>query len=162
LATLLLRAMLTISCHCGAIRLEFARRPRKLTQCNCSICRRYGAIWAYYRRKSVQVACRRSALAVYSWGHKGREFCRCKNCGSVTHYESARKRTDGSDWLAINVRNIDDPELVAGLPIKMLDGASTWKVLGEHIQPDLFRSPIARSKKIVGDPKRSRASRRAV
>src|SRR5262249_1819621 len=74
----------------------------------------------------------------------------------------ARKRTDGSDWLAINVRNIDDPELVAGLPIKMLDGASTWKVLGEHIQPDLFRSPIARSKKIVGDPKRSRASRRAV
>src|SRR5262245_65259433 len=80
--------MLTISCHCGAIRLEFARRPRKLTQCNCSICRRYGAIWAYYRRKSVQVACRRSALAVYSWGHKGRQFYRCKNCGSVTHYRS--------------------------------------------------------------------------
>src|SRR5262249_28731357 len=50
---------------------------------------------------------------------------------------------DGSGWFAINVRNIDDPVLVAGLPIKMLDGASTWKVLGEHIQPDLFRSPIA-------------------
>jgi hypothetical protein len=71
LATLLLRAMLTISCHCGAIGLEFARRPRKLTQCNCSICRRYGAIWAYYRRKSVQVASRRIALAVYSGVTRG-------------------------------------------------------------------------------------------
>src|SRR5262249_1778271 len=112
--------------------------------------------------KSYHVACRSIALDVYSWGHKGRQFYRCKNCGSVTHYESARKRTDGSDWLAINVRNIDDPELVARLPIKMLGGASTWKVLGEHIQPHPFPSLIARSKKIVVHPKRSRASRRAV
>src|SRR6266850_248099 len=119
--------MLTTSCHCGAIRLEFARRPRKLTQCNCSMCRRYGAIWAYYRRKSVRVVCPRNALSVYAWGYKRRQFYRCKNCGSVTHYESARKRTDGSDWLAINVRNIDDPESVATVPIKMLDGASTCK-----------------------------------
>jgi hypothetical protein len=154
--------MLTTSCHCGAIRLEFARRPRKLTQCNCSMCRRYGAIWAYYRRKSVRVVCPRNALSVYAWGYKRRQFYRCRNCGSVTHYESARKRTDGSDWLAINVRNIDDPESIARLPIKMLDGAATWKVLGEHIQPDLFRSPAAKSKKAVRDPKRSRGSRRAV
>jgi hypothetical protein len=154
--------MLTTSCHCGAIRLEFARTPRKLTQCNCSMCRRYGAIWAYYRRKSVRVVCPRNALSVYAWGYKRRQFYRCKNCGAVTHYESARKRTDGSDWLAINVRNIDDPESVARLPIKMLDGASTWKVLGEHVQPDLFRSPTAKSKKAARDPKRSRRSRRAV
>ena len=65
-----------------------------------------------------------------AWGYKRRQFFRCKNCGSVTHYESARKRADGSDWLTINVRNIDDPESVARLPIKMLDGASSWKVLG--------------------------------
>jgi hypothetical protein len=154
--------MLTTSCHCGAIKLEFARRPRKLTQCNCSICRRYGAIWAYYRRKSVQVVCARNALSVYAWGYQRRQFYRCKNCGSVTHHESARKRTDGSDWLAVNVRNIDDPESVARIPIKMLDGASTWKVLGEHIQPDLFRSRSAKSKKAVHHPKRSRGSRRAV
>ena len=46
--------------------------------------------------------------------------------------------TDGSDWLAVNIRNVDDPESVAGLPIKMLDGASTWKVLDEQVQPDLI------------------------
>lgn len=137
--------MPTASCHCGAISLEFARRPRKLTQCNCSICRRYGALWAYYRRKSVRVVCAGTALSVYAWGDKRLQFYHCKNCGSVTHHERAVKQPDGSDWLGVNVRNIDNPETVAALPIKMLDGASTWKVLGEHVQPDLFRSPAVKS-----------------
>jgi len=60
---------------------------------------------------------------------------------------------------AINVRNIDDPEAVARLPIKMLDGASTWKVLSEHIQPDLFRSPSAKSKKPFAPEAIARKSR---
>lgn len=98
---------------------------------------------------------------MYTWGNKRLQFYRCKHCGTVTHHERARKRSDGSDWVGINVRNIDDPEPVARLPIKMLDGASTWKVLGEHIQPDLFRSPTAERKKAVRRPKRSRGSRRA-
>jgi hypothetical protein len=42
---------------------------------------------------------------------------------------------------AINLRNIDDPEIVANLPIRLLDGASTWKVLDENPQPYLLRSP---------------------
>jgi len=36
------------SCHCGAVVVNVARRPRQLTDCNCSICRRYGTLWAYY------------------------------------------------------------------------------------------------------------------
>jgi hypothetical protein len=45
--------------HCVVPRrcrpLEIDRKPRQLNECNCSICRRYGARWAYYRRKSVRV-----------------------------------------------------------------------------------------------------------
>jgi hypothetical protein len=37
--------MLYASCHCGAVLLEIARKPRQLTECNCSICRRYGGLW---------------------------------------------------------------------------------------------------------------------
>ena len=29
--------MLTGTCHCGAVTIELARRPRSLTQCTCSI-----------------------------------------------------------------------------------------------------------------------------
>jgi hypothetical protein len=41
--------MLVASCHCGAVQLEIARRPRALTECNCSICRRCGCMTHYAR-----------------------------------------------------------------------------------------------------------------
>lgn len=46
--------MLKTSCHCGVVQVEVARRPTSLTECNCSICRRVGARWAYYSRKSLK------------------------------------------------------------------------------------------------------------
>ena len=66
--------MLHASCHCGAVRLELARRPRRLTDCNCSICRRYGALWAYYSRKTARVV--EGATSVYRWRHRALEFHR--------------------------------------------------------------------------------------
>ena len=42
---------------------------------------------------------------------------------------------------AVNLRNIDDPNIVANVPIRLLDGASSWKALEEHAQPFLFKSP---------------------
>ncbi len=133
--------MYTASCHCGAVILEMQRKPRKLTQCNCSLCRRYGALWAYAQRKSIRVLARRDALETYSWRRKRFEFFRCKTCGCVTHYERTDKHADGSDMSAVNMRNIDDPAIAAGLPIRLLDGASTWKVLDESVHPHLLRSP---------------------
>jgi hypothetical protein len=139
--------MLAASCHCGAVALTTARAPRKLTQCNCSICRRYGAVWAYYRRKSVQVHCEPGALAAYSWRNHSLRFYRCANCGCVTHHGRATPRHDGTDTLAVNVRNVDDPDAIAMLPIRMLDGASTWTVLDERAHPDLFRSRTQRERR---------------
>ena len=47
--------MLTASCHCGAVKVQVPRKPRRLTNCNCSICRRYGVLWAYYKDADVQL-----------------------------------------------------------------------------------------------------------
>jgi hypothetical protein len=33
------------SCHCGTIRITIAGDPADAPQCNCSICRRTGALW---------------------------------------------------------------------------------------------------------------------
>ncbi len=41
---------------------------------------------------------------------------------------------------AVNLRNIDDPAIVAHVPIRLLDGASSWKVLDEYPQPNLLQS----------------------
>ena len=56
--------MLTASCHCGAVQVCVPRKPRSLTNCNCSICRRYGVLWAYYKDSEVQLDGKRSINGV--------------------------------------------------------------------------------------------------
>ena len=43
------------SCHCGSVRLEVDTPPSEVTECNCSICRRYGVLWAYYPPYQVRM-----------------------------------------------------------------------------------------------------------
>ena len=35
--------MIEVSCHCGSVKIDIPRKPRTLTDCNCSICR--GSSW---------------------------------------------------------------------------------------------------------------------
>ena len=135
------RKVVTASCHCGAVRVEMSRKARKLTQCNCSICRRYGALWAYFQRKSVTVISNPNVLGSYTWGNENLEFFHCTICACVTHYEKRVKNPDGFDMSAVNFRNIDDPTVTANLPIRLLDGAGSWKKLSEAPQPYLLQSP---------------------
>ena len=39
---------ITGSCHCGAVKIEVPSAPEWLGRCNCSFCRRIGAMMAYY------------------------------------------------------------------------------------------------------------------
>jgi hypothetical protein len=110
--------MFSASCHCGSVRLEIARRPRTLTECNCSICGRLGAQWAYYMRTAVRVVCRKGAMQAYSYGRKTYEYHHCKRCGCVTHY--GRVNVKHTDRVAVNARMMD-PKDVASVPIRRLD-----------------------------------------
>lgn len=118
--------MLTATCHCGAVRVDVPRRPRSLTECNCSICRRYGTRWAYYKASEVKVIAKRGAQARYAWGHKSLRFVRCARCGCVTHWERIMPKAGAR--MGVNARNFDPLEL-GEVRIRLLDGASTWKYL---------------------------------
>ncbi len=48
--------MIEGSCHCGAVRLSLPEPPEDLGSCNCSICRRLGGLWGYYRPDQVEVS----------------------------------------------------------------------------------------------------------
>ena len=115
--------MLTATCHCGAVRVDVPHKPRQLTDCNCSICRRYGTLWAYYKASTVR---RRGATSRYSWGSKSLEFLRCKTCGCIMQWRVKRKRPDSRT--GVNARNFE-PQAIAGVRIRRLDGAKTWKFL---------------------------------
>ena len=117
----------TASCHCGTIRLELDVAPETVTDCNCSICRRYGVLWAYYSPKQVQILGASNATDIYMWNDRSIEFHRCKTCGCVTHW-AAVDRT--RDRMGVNARLLDLAVLAAAR-VRKLDGAVTEKYLDD-------------------------------
>lgn len=113
-------------CHCGSVQIFVRRLPRTLTHCNCSICRRYGALWAYYKPSSVRIEAPKGGLTRYSWNRRIRNYHRCTQCGCVTHYTHRKK----SSWETVGVNaNNFEPALIRNVRVRHLDGASTWKFL---------------------------------
>jgi hypothetical protein len=76
--------MIHATCHCGAVRLSIPRAPDTLTNCDCSICRRYGTLWAYYTKDEVEVIAGPGVTERCAWGRKSIHFVRCATCGCVT------------------------------------------------------------------------------
>jgi hypothetical protein len=116
------RAMLSTTCHCGAVTIEIPRRPRSLTDCDCSICRRYGTLWAYYKTTEVRVTAQPGATSSYAWGRKTLSFVRCNTCGCVTHWEPTAP--ERGPRMGVNARNFE-PAQLGRVRIRLLDGAVT-------------------------------------
>ena len=117
--------MIEASCHCGAVRLEIARPPETVTDCNCSICRRYGVLWAYYSPSDVRITPPSGATAIYMWDDKSIEFHHCRICGCVTHWAPVDK---ARDRMGVNARLLA-PEILSGARVRHLDGAGTEQYL---------------------------------
>jgi hypothetical protein len=117
--------MLKGSCHCGAVQIEVARKPRRLTSCNCSICRRHSGLWGYYERSKVKITARKGALDRYSWGDKCLWLYRCATCGCVTHWLPIGGT---KNRMGVNFRNFD-PCAIESIRVRRLDGANSWTFL---------------------------------
>ena len=116
--------MLTAKCHCGAVEVTIPRRPRTITNCNCSICRRYGVLWAYYKAATVQVKAAPGATESYGWGRKALRFVRCSTCGCIVNWERV---VAAPQWkMGVNAR-LFDPDQLGHVKVRLLDGAS-WPV----------------------------------
>jgi hypothetical protein len=64
------------SCHCGAVRFE-VEEPEWVMDCNCSHCRLYGGLWAYYPQREVTFASPPDTF-IYMWGDHMLEFHHCR------------------------------------------------------------------------------------
>lgn len=125
------------TCICGAVQVTVARAPRRLTQCNCSVCRRYGTLWAYYRRRDVTIAAPRGGLVDHAKRRGGLRFRRCAGCGCVVSWEAQR---DAEARMAVNGRLLDHAAM-ARVPIAVLDGDGGWRVLERYTKPGAWISP---------------------
>lgn len=110
--------MIRTSCHCGAVGFAIETAPTEVTQCNCSICRCYGVLWAYYPLGAVRLA-EDGATDTYEWGDRSIAFHRCRACGCVTHWSP---NDPGRDKIGINAR-LMEPQVLAAARVRRLDGA---------------------------------------
>jgi len=117
--------MIRASCHCGCVRLEIDAPPAEVTECNCSICRRYGVLWAYYPPDRVRVLPPDQPTDTYAWDDRSIEFHRCQKCGCVSHWVAADR---GRDRMGVNAR-LMDPENFEGARVRHLDGANTERYI---------------------------------
>src|SRR5215469_15066007 len=108
------------TCHCGKVRIAIEVAPKSVTDCNCSICRRYGTLWAYYNPKQVQIT-EAVPTATYLWGDRDIAFHRCAECGCITHWTAAKIPTHPR--MGVNIR-LMPPAVLAATRIKQVDGAS--------------------------------------
>lgn len=109
-----------VSCHCGNITLKANYKLEEVGECNCSICRRYAASWAYYPPQEVVISFAKEKSIFYIWGDKEVEFHRCHLCGCITHYKTTPQCA--SQIIAINMK-MADTELLQSIPVRKIDGA---------------------------------------
>ena len=93
------------------------------------MCRRLGALWAYYEIDQVRVHGHPKHTAEYVWGDKPLRTVRCRNCGCVTHWEPLTP--EHGKQMAVNIRNFD-PQDMGPVRIRLFDGANTWRYIEER------------------------------
>jgi GNAT superfamily N-acetyltransferase len=94
-------------CFCGAVRYEVHARPREVSHCHCSMCRRAAGApvvtWATYARDAVRFV-RGTPAELHSTPPVTRTFCNA--CGTPLTFFT----TDDPAWIDVTVASMDDPE----------------------------------------------------
>ena len=121
--------MLKGSCHCGATSWTLTGDPGSITACNCTHCRRYGALWAYdFENERVAVTGPMSTFRRMGKADPAIEILFCPTCAGVLAWRGLRLEEDGRRRMAVNVR-LAEPQDVAALAIDSFDGLNTFEDL---------------------------------
>jgi hypothetical protein len=114
---------MTLSCHCGAVRIEVRRRPDFLHECNCTLCRKTGARWGYFRPDEIAVDGRTTGYSRADKAEPGVVVHFCQTCGSTTHFRltPAAVKKHGDVQMGVNMRLAADEEL-AGVELRFPNG----------------------------------------
>lgn len=119
--------MIEGSCHCGLVKWTYTFATESVTACNCSLCRRYGALWAYgYLQTDAQVE---GSTTAYMWGNRYSGFNFCLNCGCLAYYLANKPDQEGNIKIAVNIRMAINPEQVQDLRIDQFDGHDKFEDL---------------------------------
>ena len=74
--------------HCGAVEAEIniPEKLEKIMKCNCSICKRKGAIMSIVKNKDFKIIKGEEKLTLYEFHTKVAKHYFCSICGIYTHH----------------------------------------------------------------------------
>ncbi|KAI0023535.1 hypothetical protein F4780DRAFT_728493 [Xylariomycetidae sp. FL0641] len=120
---------MTASCHCGRVKVDIPSAPEHVNECRCSLCWKYGAVWAYYPRNEVTVTVaatdkdddkkENAGLDCYTredlhvegvQGNIG--VYRCSHCGGVTHWWYHKTHEDPNQKMGVNCHMLPESALL--------------------------------------------------
>lgn len=105
------------SCHCGRVAFELQAKLEYVIDCNCSLCRRRGALWHGTSDRHLRIVQGEDELALYQFNTMTAKHYFCRHCGI---HPFIRPRLDPAKW-AVNVRCIPELDL-SSLNVRQFDG----------------------------------------
>jgi len=115
------------SCHCGRVVFEFDGDVGLGIECNCSICRKKGAIWHGVIDAHFRILTGESDLGLYQFGTMTAKHYFCRTCG-VNPF--GHPRIDPAKWV-VNLRCVDDIN-ISGLTLYAFDGEH-WEAAAQNL-----------------------------
>jgi hypothetical protein len=111
----------TGQCHCGGVVFEVTLENgfENLRRCNCSLCRRKGAVMASVPLAGLKVVKGQELLTLYQWNTKTAKHHFCKVCGIYTHHQRRSVPTE----YGFNVACIEGVDPYALGDVKIVNGA---------------------------------------
>ena len=105
-----------ISCHCGNVEAEIfsSEKISKFLKCNCSLCKRKGAIMSMVKNEDFKIIKGKDKLKLYQYHTKVANHYFCTECGIYTHHNprSAPAMT-GFNLGCVDEVNVDDLKDIA-------------------------------------------------
>ncbi len=118
------------SCHCGRVRFEVELDLDHVRSCDCSICRKRGALIHRVDARQLRLLTPLDDLILYQWHTRTAEDYFCPTCG-ILPFRRPRQRTAEeiaqgaapafSGW-GINVRCLEGVDLAA-IPVRQVHGS---------------------------------------
>jgi hypothetical protein len=118
--------MLSGQCHCGRAHWTLEGDPGRITACNCTLCARYGALWAYdYESERIALHGPTASYRRHGKADPALEILFCPTCAAVLAWRGLRLDPDGRRRMAVNIR-LAPVDAVADLPIDHFDGLNSF------------------------------------
>ena len=93
------------SCHCGGVQFELTlpNGLENLRRCDCSMCRRRGAVVASVGLDGINITQGEELLKLYQFNTKTAKHFFCSTCGIYTHHQ----RRSNPEEYGFNVACLD-------------------------------------------------------